>query len=38
MLMYGENPFPKGSRILLVVRAIATGLNVAGRTYAVRSL
>ena len=36
MLMYGEDPFPKGSRFLLVLRAIATGLNVAGRTYAVR--
>lgn len=38
MLMYGEDPFPKGSRLLLVLRAIATGLNVAGRTYAVRYL
>ena len=38
MLMYGENPFPKGSRFLLVIRAIATGVNVAGRTYAVRSV
>jgi len=38
MLMYGENPFPRGSRILLVIRAIATGVNVAGRTYATRYL
>jgi drug/metabolite transporter (DMT)-like permease len=34
----GEHPFPKGSRVLLLVRGLTSGITVAVRAYAVRVL
>ena len=38
LAIYNKNPFPRGSRCLILLRGLVAGINVAGRCYAVRYL